>query len=84
MRPLLVAVVMVALSACGSSSQRGPDAHNATAARDPDLICQDEVQIGSSIPRPVCRTKEQTEDARGNAHQLLSGPHPKARAGRRR
>jgi hypothetical protein len=84
MRPLLVAVVMIALAACGSSASRGANANNATAASDSEMRCRDEVQIGSSIPRPVCRTKQQDDDAREDAQEMLGGPHPKARRGRRR
>ncbi len=81
MRPLAVVVVLL-LTACGSSSRQTNNSQT-MAERDSDVECHDEVQIGSSIPRPVCRTKAQTEESRANAQEMLGGPHPRGR-GRRR
>jgi hypothetical protein len=82
MRPLMVVVAAILLTACGSTA-RSPNTSQASAESDADLDCHDEVQLGSSIPRPVCRTKAQTQDARSNAQEMLGGPHPKGRRGRR-
>ena len=80
MRRTLVAVVLV-LAACGTGSTQGPTPHEATASgtgagsgtgsgTDSGMICHEETPTGSSIPRQVCRTPEESERAHKDAEDL--------------
>ena len=82
-----LATLLLAASACaGSSKQQQGSSSNgalATAPTDPaakvgkpKVICEMEREVGSNIPRRVCRTPEQRERERDEAQRTLQGSPP--------
>jgi len=80
MRSMLFAVVL-GLAACGPSASHGPSPNRATAggATGSDVVCREETPTGSSFSREVCRTRDQMNDDRKGAEDLMRAPPPPPR-----
>lgn len=81
--PLLF--VTVALSACASTPAPEPKEQLA-AAKDKDVYCEREIQVGTAFPKVKCRSAQQVEAERAEAAKLADAirlkPHsPKGPAG---
>lgn len=73
MRRMLLAAVL-ALAACGPTASQGPTTNHATASGNgsgSDLICHEEAATGSTLSHEVCRTREQVDDDRKGADEML-------------
>jgi hypothetical protein len=73
MRQTLLAAVL-ALVACGPPIGKGPASKTTVTdpnAADPtsEVVCQDERTTGSNFSRPVCMTREQTDENRRAAQE---------------
>ena len=71
MRGMLLITALV-FTACGST--QGPPANHATASGSgagSDMVCHEETPTGSSFSRTVCRTREQVDDDRKGADDML-------------
>lgn len=71
MRGLLLVAVLV-LTACGGT--QGPPASHTTSSGSgagSDMVCHEETPTGSSFSRTVCRTREQADEDRKGADDML-------------
>jgi hypothetical protein len=80
----LAATVAATLAACGAPAAGGPGTVSAASpgagggsevGPGSDVECHDEIKTGSSIPRRVCRSKDQSDDDRQGAQNFINQPH---------
>ena len=67
-------VGILSLTACGAGSAQNPSAQNTAAASGSGEECHEETQLGSTIPRRVCRNKATSDAERTNAQEMMSTP----------
>jgi hypothetical protein len=77
MKSLATAALLASISfapalAADTPKSDAPPAKEATTAKQPEqkLICTKEAQVGSIIPKKVCRTPEQVEAEREAARKV--------------